>query len=157
MKSNIYINDCTPVWVLTPSVALEGTGSQSRKGLAAAAPGSLSTPYYEPERTNAGFWSNSHINWISEIWTELYLLSEVDKVVRLIYEEQLQCRASQVVASQMNFSELGQRPFKIKPDSWKQGSYLFSAKALKGSSKRLSHLCFEFSPSSVSSFSLLPS
>ena len=52
-----------------------------------------------------------------------HLLSEVDEVVRLVNEEKLQCRPSQVVAPQMNLAELRQRSFEIKPDSWRGHIY----------------------------------
>lgn len=46
-----------------------------------------------------------------------HLLSEVDEVMSLVYEEQLQSRPSQVVAPQMDFSELRQWSLEVKPDT----------------------------------------
>lgn len=36
----------------------------------------------------------------------------------LVYEEELQGRSPQVVAPQMDFSQLGQGSLEVKPNSW---------------------------------------
>lgn len=48
---------------------------------------------------------------------ERHLLLEVDEVMSLVYEEELQGGAPQVVAPQMHLSQLRQRPLEVKADS----------------------------------------
>lgn len=43
----------------------------------------------------------------------IHLLLKVEEVVGLVNEEDLQSRAAQVVASQVDLSDLSQRPFEI--------------------------------------------
>lgn len=97
--------------------------SQSKTGWEVAAPESSYILCFVPERAKTLVFPHKHNIYqmchfipIKE-QSEHHLLPEVDEVVSLIYEEELQRRASQVVAPQMDFSELGQRPLEIKSDS----------------------------------------
>lgn len=46
--------------------------------------------------------------------------------MRLVYEEELQGRAPQVVAPQMHLSQLRQRPLEVEADSWGHKLITFS-------------------------------
>lgn len=50
-----------------------------------------------------------------------HLFFEVEEVVGLVDEEELERRATQVVAAQVDLAQVGQRAFEVVADAWQDG------------------------------------